>query len=97
MNTIADSFKRALDEKIYFYFMCMSALATCTPVYHMCAVPMEAREGDGLPGTGVTASCKPPCRDRDSKPSPLYEWPVLLTIESSLQLHELQFEGEIGL
>jgi hypothetical protein len=31
----------------YFFF------PTCVSVYHMCAVPTEAREGARCPGTGV--------------------------------------------
>lgn len=34
---------------ILFYVMCMGAFLACTPVYHVCVVPVEARRGCLIP------------------------------------------------
>jgi hypothetical protein len=36
-----------------FYFIWIGVLPACISVYHMCAVPKEAKKGIGSPGTGV--------------------------------------------
>jgi hypothetical protein len=41
--------------KIYFYFMCMSVLPVC--ILNACLIPMEARRGRQIPGSGATDGC----------------------------------------
>lgn len=41
-----------------FYFMCMSVLAACMYVYHVCALAsLEARRGHWNPDIGVAGGC----------------------------------------
>lgn len=47
----------------------------------MHAVPVEARRGGQMTGTGVTGGCMPFCRCWDLNQSPLEEEPLLLTLE----------------
>lgn len=35
--------------KIFIYLMCVGVLSTCMSVYHVYAVPVEAREGTEFP------------------------------------------------
>lgn len=42
----------------YFYFICMSVLATCMSVYHLCAwYPRSPEDGIRIPGPGVADGC----------------------------------------
>jgi hypothetical protein len=68
----------------------MGVLPTCMSVYHVHAVPRETKGGSRVPWTGVTDTCEPPCRYRESNSGPLEEQPVLLTAE--LSLHPLNVE-----
>jgi hypothetical protein len=49
-------------------------------VYHMRAVPLEARECVGSSGTGITDGCELPCGSWELNPGPLEKQPVLLTL-----------------
>lgn len=63
----------------------MDVFPACMCMYPVLAVPPEARRGRQLPGTGITDSCKLPCRCWTSKPGPLEEQPALLPSEPSPQ------------
>ena len=54
-------------------------------VYHVCAVPVEARRGHQLFWTRVTDGCELPCGYGESNLGPLGDQPVLLTVEPSSQ------------
>jgi hypothetical protein len=55
-------------------------------VYIQLAVPMNAREGTGSSGTGVTNDCgSPVCRCWRLNPGPLEEQQVFLSSEPTLQ------------
>jgi hypothetical protein len=48
-------------DVLLFYFV--SVLPPCVAMYHTCAwCPPRSEEGTGVPGTGVTDNCEPPCR-----------------------------------
>lgn len=54
-----------------FYCICIGVFSTYMSMYYMCAVTREPRKGIGLPKTGVTDSCEPPCICREMNPGPL--------------------------
>ena len=54
-------------------------------LYHVRAVPKEAREGGGYSGIGVTEYCELRWRCQESNSDPLEEHEVLLTAGPSLQ------------
>ena len=59
--------------------MHMGVLPACVSVHHVCAVPVEARRGCHIPGTGVTDSCELLCGCWELNLGPLEEQRVLLT------------------
>ena len=63
--------------------MCIGVLPECILVCHMHAAPMEAEEGVGSPGTGVTDGYEPPYGCWELNQDLLEEQPVLLTAEPS--------------
>lgn len=71
---------------IYFYFMCMNALACMdVPVPLTCLAPEEAEYGTRTPEIGVTGSCELQCQCWELNPAPQQEHRVLLTTEETLQ------------
>jgi hypothetical protein len=65
--------------------MWMSVLPVWIYVHHVHAVPEEAKEGAGSPGTGVTDGCKPSCGCWELNLGPLQKQDVLLASEPSVQ------------
>lgn len=49
-------------------------------LYYVCAVSARPEESTGLPKTGVTYDCEPPCGCLEWSPGLLEEQPVLLTM-----------------
>lgn len=45
--------------------------SVCMFVHSMYAIPMEARRGHLIPGTGATNSCESPCGAWELNPGPL--------------------------
>jgi hypothetical protein len=63
----------------------VDVLLACMTVYHMHAVPTEARRGRWSPRPRIIDDCEPLCGYWESNLCPLEEHPVNLTSEPSLQ------------
>lgn len=48
LNITRGCFFFFLKIKVYFYFICIGVLLAGTSVYHVCAVPIEARKEHGM-------------------------------------------------
>lgn len=74
----------------YFYICgCFVYMYVCGPC--LCLVFVEVRRGSQFPETGVTDSCKFPCRSWELNLGPSKEQSLLLTTGPSLQLLLLLF------
>lgn len=69
-------------------------LPACTPVHHVCAVPVEAEEGVRSHGTEVTDGYEMWCEGWESNPGLLEDWPVLLRAEAPLQPLHYSFDND---
>ena len=62
---------------LFSNLMCVGVLPVCISVYHVQALPKEARIGLWIPGIGVTDGCEPPCGCRESNLGSLEElWEI---------------------